>query len=426
LPRKHFKVVDGDWRTPAAFEFAELLSKANANSQNAISRQFGLQLAIRQGHIEIDSDGTKFGVGGFALESELITFEIKPKVEGFEMGALFEALSTLGVNDEIVNFGNLVRGAGFNEEASSNARLSYLLALEERLASFDARRLLSFNTTSVVYTGPSIRGRPESLSISKSLASGVLRLKCRVLDNERQRLIAALVLMTLRKVRNLIDEFERTTHARLPRDRRSMEKVIGQLSALSAPTSLRIALTETSAPPYPMGTSEFVRECQQFWRTPGLVGISDSRRGSGIVNMAVDAARGFELYALAYFKRKLPRYKKFELLELPYEVVYPSPAAPLRLTIKPDHLLYHEESGTLLILEVKYSLDLAARTHLSQVITYLKYLSFPMPVEKVSGIIVYPGTDFSTAEVRGFDAAVTINQIPVSRDEISADTSSQV
>lgn len=426
MPRKHFTVTDGDWRTPAALEFAELLSKANADSQSAIARQFGLQLALRRGHIEVDSDGTKFGVGGFTLQGELVTFEIKPKAEGFEMSALFDALSTLGIHDELVNFGNLVRGAGFKEEVSSNARLSYLLALEKQLAGFDARRLLGFSTTNVVHTGPSIRGRPESLSISKSLARGVLQLKCRLLDNERQRLIAALVLMTLRKVRTFLDEFERITHARLPRDKRSVENVMGQLSALAAPTTLHMAITETSAPPYPMGTSEFVQQCQQFWRTPGHVGINDSNRGSGIVNMAVDAARGFELYALAYFRRMRPSYKKIELLELPYEVVYPSPAPTIKLTIKPDHLLYHEETRTLLILEVKYSLDLAARTHLSQVITYLKYSSFPMQVENVSGIVVYPGSTFSSAEVRGFDAAVSINQIPVSRDAISANTPSQV
>lgn len=424
MPHRHFHLRSGNWRDETGLEFAESLSRGSATEQVRVCGTFGLDLAYRGGRFEVDSDGTKFGVGGFTTDSGVVSFEIEPKTEGFEIAGLMEALAYLHRTDEILTFGDPVIGPRAGNSTSENMDLPFLLRLESLLCSFDARSLLTANTRRLVPTGAKLRGRPDSKALALNVSRGILRFNCAVLDNHRQRLVATLFYRTLIELGHLIETWKKLTHMNLPRQKSEIGRQLSLLGNLALPEPLPDVLRETIGPPFPLGTRDLVRECRRFWSLRHRIGIEDSNRGPGYITMVVNAALAFEIYALAYLSLRLPHHQKLKLQGQPYFADFGDPSNNRNLSIKPDHLLFDETRRDLKILEVKYSLQIAERAHVSQLLSYLKYSGYEIAVDTISGILIYPANKFDFGRIVGFDAELRIALIPVSRQALlgSADS----
>ena len=369
-------------------------------------------MSYRSGRFEVDSDGTKFGAGGFVGAAGTISFEILPKTSEFEIAALLEAIKALDSEDKIISFGESIDDLDFQTDSSDNLTLAFLQRISDEIESFDVRNLRTFSSRELVRTGAAIRGRPDSTSIVRSITRSSLQIDCHILDNYRQRLFATLFYLTLREVRILLASWghvkgdDRYTSKR--------DQKIANLEALALPIHLDYVLNATRQAPFPFGTKVLAKECSRFWRLYGRFGIDDRSSGLGFVTMAVDAAKAFEIYALAYFARLFPGYEQLSGAEFSYELRAESPLDVRTRSIKPDHLMYDAVGRHLVALEVKYSLDLGARSHISQIMTYLNYDSYPFEFDLRQAFLIYPGTEFRRWNVGNFNSSLEVVTIPVS------------
>jgi len=177
-------------------------------------------------------------------------------------------------------------------------------------------------------------------------------------------------------------------------------------------------LNSTRNAPYPFGTKALARECSRFWRLHGQLGMDSDSAGLGFVTMAIDAARAFEIYTLEYFARILTGYEHISGANFDYQLRdHDSPEIMTR-SIKPDHLLFDADREHLVALEVKYSLDLGARAHISQIMSYLSYEAYPFKSNRRNAFLVYPGSTFRRWSVLNFDSALDVVTIPVSREAL--------
>jgi hypothetical protein len=65
------------------------------------------------------------------------------------------------------------------------------------------------------------------------------------------------------------------------------------------------------------------------------------------------------------------------------------------------------------VAEIKYSNNLAIREHVSQLISYLSYNSYPFQIENKTGLLIYPGDTLKVEKIPNFDANIFLVTLPV-------------
>ena len=96
MHKRHFEFRPDSWCSPESYEFAELLVLADKIARKEICDSFGLGISVSDSGLQTFWDGTKFGLGSFTTPALDVTFEVFPKVETFEVRALFDALDSIG------------------------------------------------------------------------------------------------------------------------------------------------------------------------------------------------------------------------------------------------------------------------------------------------------------------------------------------
>jgi hypothetical protein len=294
--------------------------------------------------------------------------------------------------------------------------MSFLERLKDSLEAFDLRHLYVLNSRQLVRTGSAIRGRPDSASIARSVARGSLQIDCHILDNYRQRIFATLFFLTLEEIQRLLKSWGHLKGQVIKQPRRS--QIMVELQSLALPLQLDFVLNATRNAPYPFGTKALARECSRFWRLHGQLGMDTDSSGLGFITMAVDAARAFEIYALEYFARILTTYQHISGANFDYQLRDCDSHEIISRSIKPDHLLFDADREHLVALEVKYSLDLGTRAHISQIMSYLNYKAYPFKSNLRTAFLVYPGSEFRRWSVLNFDSTLDVVTIPVSREAL--------
>jgi len=186
----HFELAHNSWRSGDARVFAEELHQAPPIVRDRISRQFGLTLAFDSEGIRVDYDGRKIGFGGFSSKQGKTTFSISPKVDDFDVRALFNCIDALNLYNKIVQFQN-GEEADVHEEKENPFSWAFLLGLLEDINNFGVHHFLIFNSKKMLSGRSSIIGRPVAKSLVMNMARGRFGIDCEVLDNYRQRQYAS-------------------------------------------------------------------------------------------------------------------------------------------------------------------------------------------------------------------------------------------
>ena len=126
----HFELAHNNWRSGDARVFADELRQAHPLVRDRISRQFGLTLAIDPEGLRVDYDGRKIGFGSFSSKQGKTTFSIAPKVDDFDVRALFNCIDALNLYNKIVQFENN-QEADVHEEEDNPFSWTFLLGLLE-------------------------------------------------------------------------------------------------------------------------------------------------------------------------------------------------------------------------------------------------------------------------------------------------------
>ncbi len=190
----HFNFDANSWHTAEARIFAERLSQANKRVREEICTDFGFKLGFDYEGVRLEHDGRKVGFGGFDSCGYKLTFSVYPKVENFDLRALFDCIQNLNSFNKIVSIKN---GQATNAQNESNMySWTFLLGLLSDINEFGTHHFSVFNSKKILTGRNSVIGRPIAKSLALNFAKGKLGIDCEVLDNFRQRQYASLFLAT--------------------------------------------------------------------------------------------------------------------------------------------------------------------------------------------------------------------------------------
>ena len=416
----HFELAHNSWRSGDARVFADELRQAPPLVRDRIFRQFGLTLVFDAEGLRVDYDGRKVGFGSFSSKQGKTTFSISPKVDDFDVRALFNCIDSLNLYCKIVQFeSNQV--ADVHEEEENQFSWAFLLGLLEDINNFGVHHFLIFNSKKVLSGRSSVIGRPVAKSLVMNMARGRFGIDCEVLDNYRQRQYASLFFATAKSIFHDLMSWQaviKRSNAHLSGTYNSIAAKLKQFSDVPFSSAL---LLELSHPPYTYGVKTLLMKCLRYWRWKGMFATTNSTNSNTFwsVSLALDTA--FELYAGQMLKRMLGKNEKIPKASYPYSFEFKDPRFPndrIQREIEPDHIYLDRDAGDLVIAEIKYSNHLAIREHVAQLIAYLSYGAYPFVTKTRTGFLVYPGTELSCEKIPNFGANIYLLTLPANEDFI--------
>lgn len=413
----HFELAHNNWKSESARLFADELRQASPLSRERISRQFGLTLAFDAEGIRADYDGRKIGFGSFSSKQGKITFSISPKIDDFDVRALFDCIDSLNLYNNIVQFENN-QNADVKEEENEFS-WAFLLGLLDDINNFGMHNFLIFNSKKLLVGRSSIIGRPIAKSLVLNMARGRFGVDCEVLDNYRQRQYASLFYATAKSVFHDLINWQaviKRSDARISATYNSISAKFKQFSDI--PFSSRLLL-ELSHPPYTYGVKTLLMKCLRYWHWKGTFAANNSRTESTFWSISIALDNAFELYAGQIVRTILSKSEKIPKAKYPYSFDFKDSRLPndrLEREIEPDHIYVSHETDEMVIAEIKYSNHLAIRDHVAQLIAYLSYGGYPFSTKKKIGLLVYPGALFSCEKIPCFEQDIYLLTLPANEE----------
>lgn len=409
----HFNFNNGDWRNSNSRIFANELYQARPIIRDRICRQFGISLGFDSEGIKVDYDGRKVGFGSFCNEQGRTTFSIAPKVDDFDINALFKCIDTLHLFNRIVQFDNSQK-ADIHEEQDDSFSWTFLLGLLEDINDFGIHNFLIFNSKKTIKGRSSIVGRPVAKSLVLNMAHGKFGVDCEVLDNYRQRQYASLFFATAQSIFHDLIKWQsviKRSDSSLTGTYNSIAAKLKQFSDIPFSRSL---LRELAHPPFTYGVKTLLVKCIRYWKWKGIFATTNSNSLGTFwsVSMALDTA--FELYAGHMIGNMLTGADKRPKQGYPYSL--DTSNNKINREIEPDHIYLLPENAGLIIAEIKYSTHLAIREHVAQLLAYLKYNAYPFDADKKMGLLVYPGKELSCQKISNFDANIYLVTLPAKEE----------
>ena len=420
----HFELAHNNWRSGDARVFADELRQAPPLIREKLSRQFGLTLAFDPEGLRVDYDGRKIGFGSFSSEKGKTTFSIAPKVDDFDVRALFNCIDALSLYNKLVQFEHNQEASVHEGEGEENAfSWAFLLGLLEDINEFGAHHFLIFNSKKLLIGRSSIIGRPIAKSLVMNMARGRLGIDCEILDNYRQRQYASLFFATAKSIFHDLLNWQaiiKRSDASLSSTYKSIVAKLKQFSDI--PFSSRLLL-ELSHPPYTYGVKTLLMKCLRYWRWKGMFAATNSRSANTFWSVSIALDTAFELYAGQILTKMLGQKEKLAKSSYPYSFPFKDPRFPndrIQREIEPDHIYLDREAGHCVIAEIKYSNHLAIREHVAQLIGYLSYSEYPFAANTRTGLLVYPGNTLSCEQIPNFGADIYLLTLPASETFVTA------
>jgi len=413
----HFELAHNSWRSESARLFADELRQASPLVRDRISRQFGLTLAFDTEGIRADYDGRKIGFGSFSSKQGKTTFSISPKVDDFDVKALFNCIDALNLYNNIVKFENS-QDADVHEEENAFS-WAFLLGLLNDINNFGLHNFLIFNSKKLLTGRSSIIGRPVAKSLVLNMARGRFGIDCEVLDNYRQRQYASLFFATAKSVFHDLINWQaviKRSDARVSGIYNSIAAKFKQFSDIPFSSQL---LLELSHPPYTYGVKTLLMKCLRYWRWKGTFATTNSRNPSAFWSVSIALDKAFELYAGQILKLMLSKSEKVQKATYPYSFNFKDSRLlndRLEREIEPDHIYVDRHTDELVIAEIKYSNHLAIREHVAQLVAYLSYGDYPFPTKTKLGLLVYPGTSLSCEKIPNFGLDIYLLTLPANEE----------
>jgi hypothetical protein len=418
----HFELAHNNWRSGDARVFADELRQAHPLVRDRISRQFGLTLAFDPEGLRVDYDGRKIGFGGFSSKQGKTTFSIAPKVDDFDVRALFNCIDALNLYNKIVQFENN-QEADVHEEEENPFSWAFLLGLLEDINDFGVHHFLIFNSKKILSGRSSVIGRPVAKSLVMNMARGRFGIDCEVLDNHRQRQYASLFFATAQSIFRDLMNWQAVIKRSDARVSATYNSIAAKLKHFAdVPFSSRLVL-ELSHPPYTYGVKTLLMKCLRYWRWKGMFAATNSRSTNTFWSVSIALDTAFELYAGQILKKMLGKKGKIPKVSYPYSFDFNDHRFPddrIQREIEPDHIYFDQEAGDLVIAEVKYSNHLAVREHVAQLIAYLSYGAYPFVTKTRTGLLVYPGTQLSCEKIPNFRANIYLLTLPANENFVMA------
>ena len=416
----HFNFDANSLHTSQSRLFAEILSKANANTREEICTDFGFHLSFDSDGIRLEHDGRKVGFGGFDSLGSKITFSVYPKVENFDLRALFDCIQNLNSFNKIVTIKN-----SQNTNAQDDRDMyswTFLLGLLSDINEFGTHHFSVFNSKKVLSGRRSVVGRPIAKSLVQNFAKGRLGIDCEVLDNFRQRQYASLLLATAKSVLHDLRSWSNIIYRSNVHPQSLFNSAASKLKTFAdIPFTFRL-VTELSRPPYAYGVQQLVTKCCQYWKWKGFISSNNAKNNGSFWTTSIALDKAFEIYAGEILADCLAGMKKIPKRTYSYSFDFVderSPDARLSRSIEPDHIYTNSAQHQVFIAEVKYSNSLAVREHVSQIISYLTYENYPFNANYKTGLLIYPGMTFNIERIPGFSAQVLLVSLPVSESFIA-------
>lgn len=417
----HFEFSNNNWQSLEARAFAEELRKSLPGVRDRICKQFGLSLGFDAEGIKVDYDGRKIGFGNFSNKDTSVTFSIDPKVEDFDVRALFTCIDSLSFYNKIVHL-NGGSNAEVHEEKNDIFSWTFLLGLLDEINEFGVHHFLIFNSKKILKGRSSIIGRPIAKSLVTNLAMGRFGVDCEVLDNYRQRQYATLFFQTAKSISKDLSQWQsvmKRSDVNLKGTYNSISSKLKQFSDI--PFSPRLIL-ELAHPPYPYGVKKLMMQCVRYWKWKGIFASNNSMNVSSFWSVSVALDFAFELYAGHMMKNMLPQSFKAPKQKYPYSFNFDDSRCPegrINREIEPDHIFRITGTDHLVIAEIKYSNQMAVREHVAQLLAYLKYDLYPFPTQKRTGFLIYPGRTLAIKKIPCFDVDIYMLTLPAIETYIS-------
>lgn len=416
----HFNFDANSWPSSQARLFAEKLSQANPRAREEICTDFGFSLSFDSIGIRIEHDGRKVGFGGFDCLGAGITFSVYPKVDNFDLRALFDCIQSLNLYNKIVTIKN--SQSTETQDECNMFSWAFLLGLLSEINEFGVHHFSVFNSKKVLLGRNTVVGRPIAKSLALNFAKGKLGIDCEVLDNFRQRQYASLFLATAKSVVQDLRSWSNIICRSNVHPQSLFNSASSKLKNFAdVPFTLRL-VTELSRPPYAYGVQQLVTSCCQYWKWKGFFSSSNSKSKGSFWATSIAIDKAFEIYAGEILAKSFVGMKKIPKQAYSYSFNFADERSPddlLARSIEPDHIYIDLNVNQILIAEVKYSNNLAVRDHVSQLISYLAYVSYPFNTQAKIGLLIYPGKTFNIERIPGFAAKIFLVTLPVSRNFIS-------
>lgn len=411
---RHFEFDTGCWQSSDSRIFADELSRSSAESRERISREFGLTLSFDSKGLRVDYDGRKVGFGSFKSSNEKITFAINPKIDDLDIKALFDCIEKLNLSNKIVDIKRDQEVSVKDEDATFS--WTFLLGLIDEINNFGTHNFSIFNSKKILRNQSAVVGRPIAKSMIINIGLGRFGIDCEVLDNYRQRQYASLFLATAKSALQDLISWQNTIGRSNVQSRttsNSIERKLQQFANI--PFSMRL-VTELAHPPFAFGVKNLVGKCVQYWRWKGMYATNNSSNSGLFWGVSIALDRAFELYAGHILNNFFKGFQKIPKQNYSYSFNFIDPRLTgerLDRSIEPDHIYLNEKTNQMVIAEIKYSNHLAIREHVSQLISYLSYKSYPFQVKDKTGFLVYPGQTLKIEKIPNFEANIYIVTLPV-------------
>lgn len=418
----HFELAHDSWRSGDARIFAEELSQAHPIARDKISRQFGLTLAFDSTGIRVDYDGRKIGFGSFSSKKGKTTFSISPKVDEFDVRALFNCIDALALYSKIVQVESN-QEANVHEETENPFSWTFLLGLLEDINDFGTHHFLIFNSKKVLNSRSSVIGRPVAKSLVMNMARGRFGIDCEVLDNYRQRQYASLFFATAKSIFHDLLNWQAVIKRSEVRLSSTYNSIASKLKPFSDVSFSPRLLLELSHPPYTYGVKTLLFKCIRYWRWKGIFASSNSRNAHNFWSVSIALDTAFELYAGQILAKMLGKRKKIPKSSYAYSFDFKDSRYPnhrIQRDIEPDHIFLDSDSEGLVIAEIKYSNNLAIRDHVAQLIAYMSYDPYPFATKTRTGLLVYPGTELSCEKIPNFKYDIYLLTLPAKEQFVMA------
>lgn len=385
-------------------ELSKILVECSGKLRKEICDIYGFKLLIDGDNYIASHDGRKIGAGSISVNGRTYHFEIKPK----NSGILFSELTNLFGHGLDGYYGNV---HSFTQSGSTDIKseysFSYLLGLLSDLSNFGTHFFNIYSSRKRVISKGKPKGRIVPFSFVKSQLMGKFdQFECEVLDNSNLRLFATVFYHTAMSVSKELEFWTKTTAMSGIEAENMKKSVVAKLKPYIVDGFSQQLISRLSRPPFPFGVRELFSKCLRYWKSNGDISCASAGPKMNFSGFSIKLDALFEDYAGILFARLFNNCQ--HLPKNRYE--YAREIDNVR-QLEPDHIFVDIESKRLIIVEVKYSNNIAVREHVAQLIAYLDYKYAGLEAYDKIGILVYPGLEPECTYLDSFSHNISVAKI---------------
>jgi hypothetical protein len=404
-------------------EFAKIVMASSIVLQRQLMGAYGLQIELSDTGYRIGHDGRRIGLGAFTSTSGTVHFAIAPKVDTIRLESLFQALGGHVAVSQYVTYDTLA-SEGPAEFREDEFRPAFLVQLLEDIL----QQSLHFLSVSVpkkkeVFVANGTKGRPQlAVSVQQIMQGRRFGFYCELPDDQGLRDYAVVLIATARSISELLEAW----YELVPTDKKEylprLGFLISRFSGMRQVLFSRALLYKVCRPPFPYGLREILYRCLRYWEWNGEFGLAkESQELHGYWGLTVQLDQIFQAFVGRALQQAIG--VDFDDLGSPSYLYHirglPAPkTAPIRL----DRCFFNAKTGTLVIVDAKYSTRIADEANVYQMVSYMSY-EYRINPKKIVGILVYPGDQWHVGKIDGFIPRLYWVNLPVSpsgyRDEMS-------